>query len=1193
MSIDFESEYGVNAGYVQGLHEQWLANSASVDASWAKIFEHEDPEGAAASLARAAAAVPTPPAPTAPDEDPELERLTGVSRLIVKNMTASLEVPTATTVRTLPVKLLDENRRLINEHMEVRALGKASYTHIVAFAMIRALAEMPRVQSAFVDIEGVPHRRTPEHVNFGLAIDVPGAKGRMLVVPKIPAAETLSFKEFYRAYEELVARGRAGELASEDFADCTVTLTNPGGFGTSMSVPRLMAGQGLILAIGSIGVPPEVRGMSAGNLAANAIGPVMTVTATYDHRVIQGAESGLLLQRIDRLLAGEEDFYDTIFHALRIPWSPVRFASDVELEASERGRIDQRSKVWQLVNAYRSRGCRLADLDPLEYRPDPIESLDPATYGFTVWDLERSFSSGDLSREPTITLRQILSKLRRAYCRRWTVEYMHIVDRDRKLWVREHVEDPEHAAVIDHDDRLRIMRQLSAAENFERFLHGTYVGNKRFSLEGGDTMIPALAALIDRAAESGVERVVIGMAHRGRLNVLANIMGKNHEQIFREFEGVLLPLSVEGSGDVKYHLGQRGTYKTASGKEVEVVLSANPSHLEAVDPVVCGMARAYQDLLGDVERRKVLAVQIHGDAAFAGQGVVTETLNLSQLEGYTNGGTVHLVINNQIGFTASPKDTRSAYYCTDAAKGIQAPVLHANGDNPEAVVRAVQIAVDYQGRFGADAVVDMVCYRRWGHNEGDEPAYTQPVLYAKIRNHPTVSESYKQLLLRRGNLTEAEAQVIFDEASAELSAALESFRSKRPAETAELPLLEIVDVTMDEPEDYTKAPSPETGVPSDELVGFIDRLNAMPTGHVTHPNLLRQLRRRESMVRGELDLDWGAAEALAYATLISEGVQIRLSGQDSGRGTFSHRHSVIRHQETDVDHVPLASLAAELGTGGYEVHDSPLSEEAVLGFEYGYALVRPDALVIWEAQFGDFANGAQIQFDQFIASGEAKWKQIAGLVMLLPHGFDGQGPEHSSARPERYLQLCSAGNMTVTNPSTAAQFFHLMRRQGQAGLRHEARPLIVFTPKSMLRDKRAASPVEALTEGGFQELCVTGTLVTAKRVILCSGKVRHDLVDKREARDDKESFAIVSLEQLYPLPRPALLELFEAAPDAEWIWCQEEPRNMGAWSFVLQRFLDLERRLRYVGRAETSSPATGSYHRHAAEQEWLLGQAFA
>jgi len=1190
MAIDFESEYGVNAGYVQQLHEQWLVEPGSVDASWGKIFERADPEGAAAAVARQAAEAAPPATTTDPKSADSLERLTGVGRLIVKNMTASLELPVATTVRTLPVKLLDENRRLINEHMQVRALGKSSYTHIIAFAMIRALSEMPRVQSAFVDLDGVPHRRTPEHVNFGLAIDVPGPKGRMLVVPKLGAAETLTFTEFYDAYQEIVERGREGKLGTGDFADCTVTLTNPGGFGTSMSVPRLMPGQGLILAVGSIGVPPEMRGMSAANLAGNAIGPVMTITATYDHRVIQGAESGLLLQRIEAFLSGEEDFYDSIFSDLRIPWSPVRFASDQELEASERGRIEARSKLWQLVNAYRSRGCQLADLDPLEYKPTPVASLDPATYGFTVWDLDRSFSAGDLSKAPTITLREVLTKLRRAYCRRWTVEYMHIVDRDRKLWVRQHVEDPEHASKIERTDHVRILGQLYEAENFERFLHATYVGNKRFSLEGGDTMIPALAALIDRAAETGVERVVIGMAHRGRLNVLANIMGKSEEQIFSEFEGVLLPLSVEGSGDVKYHLGQRGTYRTASGEAVEVVLSANPSHLEAVDPVVCGMTRAHQDILGDVDRRKVLAVQIHGDAAFAGQGVVTETLNLSQLDGYTNGGSVHLVVNNQIGFTASPKDTRSTDYCTDAAKAIQAPVMHANGDNPEAVVRSMQVAVDYQREFGADAVVDMVCYRRWGHNEGDEPAYTQPVLYAKIRHHPTTSEHYKELLLRRGNLTGAEAEAISDAASKKLSEALAKFRASQPDSDAHIPLPDLVDLSLDDPADYVTSASEVTGLDAETLVAFIDQLNVMPAGHITHPNLLRQLRRRERMVRGELDLDWGAAEALAFASLVADDVSIRLSGQDSGRGTFSHRHSVIRDQETEVDHIPLHALGEERGCGGFEVHDSPLSEEAVLGFEYGYALVRKDAMVIWEAQFGDFANGAQIQFDQFISSGEAKWHQSPPLTMLLPHGFDGQGPEHSSARPERYLQLCSAGNMTVANPSTAAQYYHLIRRQGLLGKRYEAKPMVVFTPKSLLRDKRAASPIADLASGGFHDVCVTGEVRGAKRLILCSGKVRHDLLAAHAEKAD--GVAIISVEQLYPFPKAALEELMAEAPDAEIVWCQEEPRNMGPWSFVLQRFLDMGRMLSFAGRAEAASPATGSYHRHALEQEWLIGQAF-
>jgi multifunctional 2-oxoglutarate metabolism enzyme len=1200
MAIDFEREYGVNAGYVQGLHERWLKDPSTVDAAWGKIFEEADPEAAAAAK-QAAAEQAKPAAAESPASSGSAapvpanrEKLSGVGRVIVKNMTASLELPVATTVRTLPVKLLDENRRLINEHMSVRALGKASYTHIIAFAMIRALSEMPRAQSAFVEQDGQIYREIPEHVNFGIAIDVPGANGRMLVVPKIPAAETLRFKQFYRAYEDLVARGRDGKLTADDYANTTVTLTNPGGFGTSMSVPRLMSGQGMILAVGSIGVPPEVRGMSKANLAQNAIGPVMTVTATYDHRVIQGAESGLLLRRVDELLSGEADFYDSIFKDLRIPWSPVRFATDQELVESERSRSEQRTKIWQLVNAYRSRGCRLADLDPLEYRPDPIASLDPETYGFTVWDLDRSFSAGDLSPEPRITLREILSLMRRAYCRRWTVEYMHIVDRDRKLWVREQVEDPTKAPEMSREDRVRILGQLSNAENFERFLHATYVGNKRFSLEGGDTMIPAMSALIDRAAESGVERVVIGMAHRGRLNVLANLMGKSHEQIFREFEGVLLPLSVEGSGDVKYHLGQRGTYRTASGKDVEVVLSANPSHLEAVDPVVCGMTRAYQDVLGDIDRRRVLAVQIHGDAAFAGQGIVSETLNLSQLEGYTNGGTVHLVVNNQIGFTASPKDTRSAYYCTDAANAIHAPVMHANGDNPEAVVRAIQVAVDYQRQFGADAVVDMVCYRRHGHNEGDEPAYTQPVLYNKIRNHPTVSENYKELLVRRGNLTEEEAQGIFDESNRALSDALKNFRSQKGDDKGtNLALPEVVDVSMVDPGDFATTPSPETGLPSDQLVQYIDRLNEMPAGHVTHPNLLRQLRRRERMVRGEQDLDWGAAEALAFASLVEADVSIRLSGQDSGRGTFSHRHSVIRDQETEVDHIPLAKMADDLGKGHFEVHDSPLSEEAVLGFEYGYGLARQEALVIWEAQFGDFANGAQIQFDQFIASGESKWHQTNGLTLLLPHGFDGQGPEHSSARPERYLQLASGGNISVSNPSTAGQYFHLMRRQGLACKAKTARPLIVMTPKSLLRDKRAASPVEALSSGAFQELVIDGDPATAERVILCSGKVRHDLLSVLEERDDAARFAIVALEQLYPFPQAALLKVLDARAGSEVIWCQEEPRNMAAWSFILQRFMDMDRKVRYVGRSESASPATGSYYRHKAEQDWLLSQALS
>ncbi|MEM9803283.1 MAG: multifunctional oxoglutarate decarboxylase/oxoglutarate dehydrogenase thiamine pyrophosphate-binding subunit/dihydrolipoyllysine-residue succinyltransferase subunit, partial [Planctomycetota bacterium] len=1096
-----------------------------------------------------------------------------------------LDLPVATSVRTISAKLLGENRSIVNEHMLVRAIGKSSYTHIVAFALARALGEMPRVQSSYEEHGEKRFRRVPEHVNLGLAIDVPGPKGRMLVVPSIKAAETLDFRGFYAAFQDLVDRGREGKLTTDDFAGTTCTLTNPGGFGTVMSVPRLMPGQGLIVATGSIGVPPELAGMSKAALAENAIGPVMTMTSTYDHRVIQGAESGLLLKRVDELLHGEEGFYDEIFEALRVPWQPARAGADLRptggVDAAE-----MQAKVWQLIQAYRTRGGQLADLDPLGYQPELPESLDPGSYGLTVWDLDRTFLCGGMNGKNSMTLREILRTLRRAYCRRWTSEVGHITDRDRKLWLRARIENDDHFEEFDHEERVAILECLNKAENFEQFLANTYVGNKRFSLEGGDTMIPALAEIIERAAKQGVEKVVIGMAHRGRLNVLANIMGKSHEQIFREFEGGLLPLSTEGSGDVKYHLGQKGIYRTRDGKEIEVSLSANPSHLEAVDPVVCGMTRAYQDAMGDGKRRKVLAVLIHGDAAFSGQGVVAETLNMSELRAYTNGGTIHLIVNNQIGFTAGPRDLRSTYYCSDAAKAIEAPVMHANGDFPESVLRACRLAVDYQREFGADAVVDMVCYRRHGHNEGDEPAYTQPLLYHRIGEHPTVRATYSDLLVRRGALTRDETEEVNAGAEEELRQALANHKSQ---ETEELPFDEVVDQDLDDPRDYVASESPETAVAEDTLVELIDELNRMPENFVVHPNLLRQLRRRERMVRGELDVDWGCAEALAYATLLKEKISIRLAGQDSGRGTFSHRHAVIRDQATDEEHVPLRELGQD--EVRFEAWDSLLSEEAALGFEYGYALASPDALVLWEAQFGDFANGAQIPIDQFVVSGEAKWRQLAGLVMLLPHGYDGQGPEHSSARLERFLQSCSGGNMTVANCSSTAQIFHLLRRQGRSGSK---RPLVVMTPKSFLRDKRAASPIGDLAEGRFHELITDGQADPARveRLVLCSGKVGHELATAREEKE-LDNVAIARVEQLYPFPKDAILAEIDRFPNLkEVVWAQEEPRNMGAWSFVLQRFYDLGRTIRYAGRAESSSPATGSYRRHGAEQEHVFQMAF-
>ncbi len=1193
--IDFERDFGVNAGYVQSLYEEWNRDPASVEESWRGLFERlrgraearsGDGAGGVKVLAPPKAAPPKAETQASGDAG-ELEPLTGIGGRIAENMQQSLEVPTATSVRTIPAKLIDENRRILNEHLSVRAYAKASFTHLIAFALVRALREMPRVQAAHEERDGKRFRRVPAHVNLGLAIDLAAGEGRSLVVPCIQRAEELSFASFHSTYEDLVHRARAGKLSAADFQGTTVTLTNPGGFGTTLSVPRLMKGQGLIIATGSIGVPPELAGLSLAALAALALGPVLTITSTYDHRVIQGAESGVLLRRLDELLQGSDDFYEEVFAAFRVPWVPHRAAPDQrDVEREDDGEVQTR--VWELINAYRHRGCRLADLDPLEYEPGRDPSLDPSSYGFTVWDLDRVFLCGHMLGRQRMSLREILGTLRHAYCRRWTVESMHMADKARKHWIREQVESPAHEFSFDVDHRSRILELLYRAENFERFLHSKYVGNKRFSLEGGDTLIPALAEILDRAAERGVERVVLGMAHRGRLNVLANIMGKSHEQIFREFEGVLLPLSAEGSGDVKYHLGQRGVYRTRTGLEVEVILSANPSHLEAVDAVVCGMTRAYQDAIEDTERNRVLAILVHGDAAFSGQGVVTETLNMSGLRAYSCGGTLHLIVNNQIGFTTGPVDLFSSEYCTDNAKSVQAPIFHANGDFPESVLRAARVAIDYQREFRGDVVVDIVCYRRWGHNEGDEPAYTQPTLYAKIRSHPTVRESYMQLSIRRGWLTEAEAEEVGARFDAELSKALESFRAEpQPTPARD----EAIDQSYDDPLDYVSEASPATGVPRANLVELVDALNTMPPGFIAHPNLLRQLHRREQMARGERPVDWGCAEALAFATLLSDGVSIRLAGQDTGRGTFSQRHAVVHHQASDEEYVPLAALAREQARGStFEVRDSLLSEEAALGFEYGYSLGREGVLVVWEAQFGDFVNSAQVPIDQFIFSGQAKWRLDSSLVLLLPHAYDGQGPDHSSARPERFLAACSAGNAIVANCSTSAQYFHLLRRQGTSERR---RPLVILTPKSLLREIRAASPIDDLAQGGFQELVPDTTPISegTRRILLCTGKIYHELASRREERQI-EDVALLRVEQLYPFPRQAMLAELDRAPRAEVVWVQEEPRNMGAWSFVLQRFVDLVRPIRYVGRSESSSPATGSYRRHQLEQEWILERAF-
>jgi len=1184
MAIDFEEQFGINAGYVETLFESWRNDANSVDPEWATFFSEagQGAHSAKASTSGQAASASEKAATARPEEDYQLEALRGIAAKIAVNMQASLEVPTATTVRTLPVKVLDENRKILNDHMRDRVLGKASYTHLIAYAMVQAVRELPNVQSFFEEREGTPYRVTPRRVNLGLAIDVGKGDKRSLVVPNIKGAESMNFKEFYDAYQAIVERGRAGKLTAQDFAGTSFTLTNPGGFGTEASVPRLMKGQGLILATGSIGLPVQARQMNPALLAELAMAPVMTITSTYDHRTVQGAESGLLLRRIEELLDGADDFWQRIFDCLRVPWRPAHAATDQRVKDEEELAQDQ-AKVWQMIGAYRSRGCQLADLDPLEYRPDMRQSLDPAWYGFTIWDLDREFLTDGMCGKAKMTLREILTVLRESYCRRWTSETMHIVDRKRKHWVRRRIEDGRHLPEFAPEHRLRILGRLIRAENFERFLHTRYPGNKRFSGEGADSMIPALGEVFDLAAEDGVERIVIGMAHRGRLTMLATLLNRPYDRLFREFEGVLLPGEVEGSGDVKYHVGQRGTYVTPTGKEVELILTANPSHLEAVDPVVCGQVRAYQDISADSERKKTLSVLIHGDAAFTGQGVVAETLQMSNLPGYTTGGTIHLIVNNQIGFTAGPRDLHSAYYCSDLAKMVQAPIFHCNGDYPESVARACTVATEYQREHGADVVIDMVCYRRRGHNEGDEPMYTQPLLYKKIAEHPTVRENYTALLIRRGQMTREECEAIGDGFDQELREALQlSKEQKAQARTYQLAPGDLLAEA-----EWCDEESAATGLPQDRLVSLIDELNSMPEGHVVHPNLLRQLKRREEMVRGNRGLDWGCAEALALAAMVQDGTSLRLTGQDSGRGTFSHRHSVIRDQSSGKDYVPLADLNSDATV---QIFDSLLSEEACLAFEYGYCLAHPESMVLWEAQFGDFANGAQIPIDQFITVGEAKWDQRVGLTMLLPHGQDGQGPEHSSARIERYLQLAAEGNIQAVTGTTPAQCFHLLRRQALAG--PDRKPLVFFTPKSLLRDPRATSPIEELTEGCYQEVLGDPSLAEgAQEVVLCMGQIYFDAVDRREASGRKD-VALIRLEQFYPFPRAALLRELAKHPGAKLKWLQDEPRNQGVWMYLQDRLNMLDLNVEYVGMPTAASPAPGSYARHRSEHDQLLARLF-
>ena len=1100
-------------------------------------------------------------------------------------MEYSLTVPTATSFRNIPAKLLEVNRKVINGYRERAGQGKVSFTHLIGYAIVRAIADaVPNMRNGFVaGPDGKPRLVTNAHVNMGLAVDVDKGDGtRTLLVPVLRDADTLDFGGFLAAYEEIIRKVRNNKLGVDDFQGANITLTNPGTIGTVQSVPRLMPGQGVIVGVGNIDYPAEFEGADRANLSSLGISKVVTVTSTYDHRIIQGAESGLFLKRVHELLLGEHNFYEDIFHALDVPYEAVKWRPDTNPIDREEAMLAKQMAVAKLIRVHRVRGHLIADLDPLHWKePLTPPELDPATYGLTIWDLDREFLTDNVAGRSKMRLGDLLGVLRDAYCRTIGVEYMHIQNTEEQLWIQQHIEGVR--LDFEQDRKLRILERLNAAEAFEKFLATKYVGTKRFGIEGAESAIPVLDEILSQAADQSLDGAVIGMAHRGRLNVLSNIMGKSHEAIFAEFEGHVDPSTVQGSGDVKYHLGAVGQYQSPNGASINVELAANPSHLETVNPIVMGMARAQQDSIEPPLSYSVLPILIHGDAAFAGQGIVAECLAMSDISGYRVGGTIHLIINNQIGFTTAPQFARSSLYCSDVAKSIQVPIFHVNGDDPEACVRVARLAWEYRQRFNKDVVIDLVCYRRHGHNEGDDPSYTQPLMYKAISERRSVRKLYVETLVKRGDIGVDEAEQALTDFQSKLQVALDTTRSKA-AEPFKAPK---------PPKPLGVLPPVPTGVGRDVLDPIFDRLTEYPEGFTVHPKLGKQFEQRTQLYRESGEVDWATGEALAIGSLLREGHAVRLAGEDSRRGTFSQRHAALVDYETGESWVPLSAMPE--GRAPFWVYDSLLSEYAALGYEYGYAHARPDALVMWEAQFGDFINGAQIIIDQYLVAAEDKWGQNNGLVLLLPHGYEGQGPEHSSARIERFLILAAEDNIQLCNATTASQYFHLLRRQVHSPRRT---PLVVFTPKQGLRMRQTRSSIDELTTGSFREVLDDPGVTdrnAVRRVVFCSGKVAWDAMAERDARN--AAAAVVRVEQLYPLPTEQMFGILEFYPNArEIVWLQEEPENMGAWKFIEHRIWRVKERgydLRHVARVESGSPATGSKTVHDQELADLMDETFA
>ncbi|WP_206490245.1 multifunctional oxoglutarate decarboxylase/oxoglutarate dehydrogenase thiamine pyrophosphate-binding subunit/dihydrolipoyllysine-residue succinyltransferase subunit [Rhodococcus sp. KRD162] len=1248
MSSSSTTQFGQNQWLVDEMYQRFKQDPSSVDASWHEFLTGYDPDavtedqtaadsngasgnGAASngsSTKSAPPAAPAPPAKPAASAAPKSAAKTeapkaaapksdapkpaekkaapakpaaaefgeesskvlrGAAAAVAKNMSASLQIPTATSVRAIPAKLMVDNRLVINNHLARTRGGKISFTHLLGYAIVQAVKAFPNMNRHFAEVDGKPNAVTPASINLGLAIDLPGKDGnRSLVVAAIKDTQDFTFTQFYNAYEDIVRRARDGKLTGDDFQGVTISLTNPGGIGTVHSVPRLMNGQGAIIGAGAMEYPAEFQGASDERLAEIGVGKLMTLTSTYDHRIIQGAESGDFLKTIHNLLISDE-FYDELFHSLKIPYEPIRWRKDLP-----EGTVDKNTRVLELIAAYRNRGHLMADTDPLQFTKDKFRmhpDLDVISHDLTLWDLDREFKVGGFHGKDKMKLRDVLSVLRDSYCRHVGVEYTHILETEQVSWLQERVEATHVKPTVAQQKY--ILSKLNAAEAFETFLQTKYVGQKRFSLEGAESVIPMMDSVIDQSAEYALDEVVIGMPHRGRLNVLANIVGKPYSKIFTEFEGNMNPAAAHGSGDVKYHLGAEGTYIQMFGEnDIKVSLTANPSHLEAVDPVLEGLVRAKQDMLDKGTGQggySVLPLMLHGDAAFAGQGVVAETLNLSDLRGYRTGGTVHIVVNNQVGFTTSPEFSRSSEYCTDVAKMIAAPIFHVNGDDPEACAWVAQLAVDFRQKFHKDVVIDMICYRRRGHNEGDDPSMTQPAMYDVIDTKRSVRKSYTESLIGRGDISLKEAEDALRDYQGQLERVFNEVRelekyTPEPSESVEL--------------DQQLPTKLKTAVDKSVLHRIGDAHLDVPDGFNVHPRVKPVLEKRREMAH-EGKVDWAFGELLALGSLVDEGRNIRLSGQDTRRGTFTQRHSVIIDRKTGAEYTPLQNIGSD-NPGKFMVYDSALSEFAAVGFEYGYSVGNPDALVMWEAQFGDFVNGAQSIIDEFISSGEAKWGQLSDVVLLLPHGHEGQGPDHTSGRIERFLTLCAEGSMTVAVPSTPANYFHLLRRHARDGIR---RPLIVFTPKSMLRNKAAVSNIEDFTDGKFHSVfdeptydTGTGDRSAVKRVLMVSGKLYYELLARKQ-KDNRDDVAIVRVEQLYPVPVHRIREALESYPNAtEFRWVQEEPANQGAWPFfglalpelMPEKLVGIKR----ISRRAMSAPSSGSSKVHAVEQLEIIDEAF-